>query len=164
MFCVCADIHPAKRALLLTHMTPDNCAFKSVHSYNIRRALTEKYWEGSTGRPVKAKFIVLVSTETDKCPQGFRWVTDKRIKPKHIYTCSHIRSYSRPGREGYYCDWNFSFTYKFDPPIMLNKGVGRGEKYAGSGNGYHLRGAYECVCSRLLTGNGCTLVDIKNAK
>jgi hypothetical protein len=159
---MCADIHPETQAILLSQMTMHNCAFKSLHSYNIGRALVSKYWEGSTGRPVKAKFIVLVSTEIDRCPKGLSWVTDSRIKPKHIYTCSHIRSYSKPGREGFYCDWNFSFTYKFDPPIMMNKGVGRGEKYPGSGNGVHLRGAYECVRNRLISGYGCTLVQIKN--
>jgi hypothetical protein len=162
--CLCVFADNRYRSLLaklFSTLRSTNCGFKSIHSYNIGRVCDEeKDWEGHRGiPPVKAQFIGLASLAEDKRmkQQTVQWISDPRIKPKHLYSISLIKSHSKPGREGYKCDWNFKYTCVFNPPIHLPKGVGRGVHYPFDSHSAHLRHPFQLAQRRIHEGIGCIL-------
>ena len=148
-----------------------NCAFKSNHSYNVGRLVSgSKWWEGSRGRPLRAKFMACASVKVDK--QGGTWASDTSIQPSYLYTLSYIESFSKPGREyapakrggrkhKWFCDWIYKYTYAFDPPIYLPNGVGQGLHYPSNPHSRHLRRAFIVAQERIQKGCGCTLVRVR---
>jgi hypothetical protein len=144
-------------------LTAENCGFKSIHSHNIGRLCDQKKdWEGHRSRPpMKIKFLGLASLAEDQRDKKIvaKWVSDTRIKPKHLYSLSIINSHSKPGREGYNCDWNFKLTFLFNPPIWLPRGVGRGVHFPCDSHSAHLMHPFKVAQRRIHDSMGCTLVE-----